>query len=151
MSSCGFGAPDKDAPWGHKKMGDALVEVAPGPMADNAPILGPAGRAHCSLRDWGKFLAVVLAGMRGERGATMKRLYTPPAIDEQHYAGGWIFGERPWGGGTVAMHAGSNTMWIATAWLAPAKNLAFVSASNVFDPKTADAAFTTTIPKYAGP
>ena len=151
MSSCGFGAPARDAPWGHRKIGDELVAVAPGPLADNAPILGPAGRVHCSLRDWGKFLAVVLAGMRGERGPVVKRLYTPPSIDEHRYAGGWMWAERPWAGGAVATHSGSNTMWLATAWLAPAKNLAFVAATNVFDPKTADAAFATTIPKYAGP
>jgi len=149
MSSCGFGAPPDPAPWGHRKIGEELVTVAPGPLADNAPILGPAGRVHCTLRDWGKFLAVVLAGLRGERGATMKRLYTPPEIDEHRYAGGWMFMERPWAGGVVATHSGSNTMWVVTAWLAPAKNLAFVSASNVFDPKTADAAFSTMIPKYA--
>ena len=150
MSSCGFGAPEKDAPWGHRKMGGALVAVAPGPLADNAPVLGPAGRVHCSLRDWGKFLAVVLAAMRGERGPVMTRLFTPPEIDEHRYAGGWMFAQRPWAG-TVATHSGSNTMWCATAWLAPSKNLAFVAASNVFDPTTVDAAFGTTIPKLTGP
>lgn len=148
MTSCGFGAPDKDAPWGHVK---GNVSQTPGPMADNPPSNAPAGGVHCSLRDWGKFLAVVLAGMRGERGATMTRLLSPPTIDEHRYAGGWMFLDRPWGGGTVATHSGSNTMWMATAWLAPSKNLAFVAAANVEDAKTVDAAFATTIPKYAGP
>jgi D-alanyl-D-alanine carboxypeptidase len=148
MTSCGFGPPDRDAPWGHRK---GNVSQAPGPMADNPPSNAPAGGVHCSLRDWGKFLAVVLAGMRGERGAVMKRLYTPPEVDDHRYAGGWTFAQRSWGGGTVATHSGSNTMWMATAWLAPSKNLAFVAATNVDDAKTVDAAFSTTIPKYAGP
>ena len=148
MTSCGFGAPDKDAPWGHAK---GNVSQAPGPMADNPPSNAPAGGVHCSLRDWGKFLAAVLAGMRGEHGPTMKRLFTPPEIDEHRYAGGWTFLERPWAGGTVATHSGSNTMWMATAWLSPSKNVALVAATNVQDARTVDAAFGTMIPKYTGP
>lgn len=154
MRSCGFGAPDGDSPWGHRDVSGERVAVAPGPLADNAPILGPAGRVHCSLRDWGKFLGVVLAGARGEATlagvATMKRLLTPPpgAAEHERYAGGWMMTTRPWGG-VVYTHSGSNTMWTATAWLAPEKNLAFAAATNVFAPKELDAAFSTTIPVYA--
>ncbi|HEY1954642.1 MAG TPA: serine hydrolase domain-containing protein [Polyangiaceae bacterium] len=147
MTSCGFGAPEKDAPWGHEP---GNVPHAPGPRADNPPSNAPAGGVHCSLRDWGKFLAVVLAGMRGERGPTMKRLLTPPETDEHRYAGGWVFLKRAWGG-EVAMHSGSNTLWTATAWLAPDKDLAFVAASNVYDPRTVDAAFSSTIPVFTAP
>ncbi len=148
MTRCGFGAPDgPDAPWGHRKDTSSLVPVPPGPLADNAPTLGPAGRVHCALADWGKFLNVVLAGMRSEKtiasAATMKRLLTPPSDAKEHerYAGGWMFLERDWANGTTLTHTGSNTMWTATAWLAPEKDLAFVAATNVFAPRELDAAF----------
>lgn len=156
MRSCGFGAPEHDAPWGHREIGGEIVPVAPGLQADNPPVLGPAGRVHCSLRDWGKFLAVVLAGARGEKtiasAATMKRLLTPPedARENERYAGGWMETTRPWGG-KVLTHSGSNTMWMVTAWLAPEKNLSFVAATNVFAPKILDGAFATTIPRFTAP
>jgi D-alanyl-D-alanine carboxypeptidase len=156
MTRCGFGAPGGDSPWGHLKDGDALTPVEPGPDADNPPALGPAGRVHCSLADWGKFLAVILAGARGEptplvSTATMKWLLTPPedAAPSERYAGGWAFLDRPWAGGTALSHSGSNTMWMATAWLAPAKNLAFVATTNAFKPHELDAAFKPLIDSYA--
>ena len=40
-------------------------------------------------------------------------------------------------------------MWMATAWLAPEKNLTFVAVSNVADARAVDSAFSTTIPVYA--
>ena len=163
MTHCGFGAPSEpDAPWGHRRDGERLVPVSPEAIAsDNPPALGPAGRVHCTLADWGKFLAVILAGARGDvarsqgnpiaSSATMKRLLTPPAgaSANERYAGGWSFTERGWGGGTVLTHSGSNTMWLATAWLAPEKNLAFVAATNVFAPKELDAAFGAMVNAYA--
>lgn len=44
---------------------------------------------------------------------------------------GWIVGERPWTGGNVLSHNGSNTMWLAVMWVAPAKDAPFVVATNV--------------------
>ena len=152
MTSCGFGAPGEGEPSGHRRDGTALVAD----HGDNPAPNAPAGGVHCSLRDWGKFLALVLAGARGEHvalvsDATMKRLLTPPADAAEHesYAGGWSFTTRPWAGGVVLTHSGSNTLWYATAWLAPAKNLAFAAASNVADARTVDSAFGVTVPVYA--
>ncbi len=147
MSSCGFGAPGTaaavDQPWGHA-LGDGgeLTPVAPGPAADNPPSMGPAGTVHCSLADWGKFLAVHLAGARDEptallSGATLTRLHTPP--DGGDYAAGWIVTERDWAGGLALTHSGSNTMWFCTAWLAPANDMIYAVASNRGD-EVADAA-----------
>jgi D-alanyl-D-alanine carboxypeptidase len=155
MSSCGFGAPGHarpnkiDQPWGHSASpAGALVPVSPAdPASDNPPSLGPAGTVHCSLADWGKFFAVHLAGARGEKTplvttATIKLLQTPPAGGD--YACGWLVTSRPWAGGTTLTHSGSNTMWFATVWLAPAKNFAVAAASNSANPaamQAVDAAF----------
>jgi D-alanyl-D-alanine carboxypeptidase len=158
MRSCGFGPPGRrevvDAPWGHESRGDALVPMAPGPWADNPPALGPAGTVHCSLEDWGKFLSMHVAGARGEptlvSPETMKRLQTPPEGGD--YAAGWIVVTRPWAGGIALSHTGSNTMWVATTWLAPAKSLAFAVVTNRFGDvavHTVDAASLALIRRYA--
>ncbi len=155
MASCGFGAPEGQVPSGHERDGNKWKPVR-GKLADNPSANAPAGGVHCTLRDWGKFLALVLAGARGEHialvtDATMKRLLTPPADakDDERYAGGWMFATRSWGEGTVLTHSGSNTLWLAIAWLAPKKDLAFAAASNAYDLRTVDSAFSTTIPVYA--
>jgi D-alanyl-D-alanine carboxypeptidase len=137
MTSCGFGAPGAagrvDQPWGHYGSdAAALVPVEPGPDGDNPPALGPAGTVHCSLRDWGKLLAIHLAGARGRdtlvKAKTIQRLQTPlPGGD---YAAGWIVSPQWWAGGTALNHVGSNTMWLAAVWLAPRKDVAYVVATN---------------------
>jgi hypothetical protein len=44
---------------------------------------------------------------------------------------GWIIAEgQPWAGGPALTHAGSNTMWMAVAWLAPAKDFAVLISCN---------------------
>ena len=37
---------------------------------------------------------------------------------------------RPWGGGTVYTHNGSNTMNFATVWMAPARDFAVLVVTN---------------------
>ena len=60
--------------------------------------------------------------------STFKAVQTPPpGLD---YAGGWIAVQRTWAGGRALNHSGSNTLWFATVWLAPARNLAFIVATN---------------------
>ena len=58
----------------------------------------------------------------------MTRLQTPPSGG--HCASGWLVGEFTWAGGTVLTHAGSNTMWYATVWIAPGKNLILAVVTN---------------------
>jgi D-alanyl-D-alanine carboxypeptidase len=161
MGSCGFGAPGTagqvDQPWGHQTNPDgSLTPLNPGnPPSDNPPSLGPAGTAHCALGDWGKFLALHLAGARSEptslvSTATLQHLQTPPSGG--YYADGWLVVSRSWAGGTALTHTGSNTLWYATAWLAPAKNLTFVAATNCASNSAAtelDAAFGPLIGAYA--
>ncbi len=132
MSTAGFGVPGRpgsvDQPWGHRTVGGDIKPT----QLDNAPALGPAGTVHCSISDWGKFAALHLAGARGNakllKPSTFKALHTPPAGSE--YAGGWLAVNRTWAGGRTLSHSGSNTTWFCTVWLAPARNLGFLVATN---------------------
>lgn len=127
MQSCGFGAPGTkgtvDEPRGHDAGGTA---IEPGPAADNPAGLGPAGTVHCSLEDYGKFLNMHVLGTPA--------LVTPESMQHLHtardgnYAGGWIV--IPSAKGSQLGHSGSNTMWYATAVLAPADKAAFVIVTN---------------------
>jgi CubicO group peptidase (beta-lactamase class C family) len=132
MSSAGFGSPGRpgavDQPWGHHGGGGQASPT----QHDNAPALGPAGTVHCTIPDWARFAALHMAAARGRprllKAATFRALQTPPAGFE--YAGGWIVCQRTWAGGRAFTHSGSNTAWYATVWLAPALNVAFLSATN---------------------
>ena len=48
------------------------------------------------------------------------------------YAMGWSVTRRGWAGdgGLVLTHNGSNTMWFAVTWIAPAKDFAVLVACN---------------------
>lgn len=136
MTSAGFGAPGTpggvDQPWGHSR----IVALSIPSQADNPPALGPAGTVHCSLADWGRFVALHLRGARGDQTPILKpesfRALHDPAPGEE-YAKGWIALERDWGGGRVLVHNGSNTRWYALAWLAPKKGMAFLAVANEYD------------------
>jgi len=131
MDSCGFGPPGSEdtveEPWGHV---DQTMRTAL--FVDNPPALGPAGRVHCAMADWGKFIAAHLLGARGEEtilpAATFERMHTP--WPGGTYAHGWLRVSRSWGGGDVLTHSGS-TLWFAVVWIAPEVNMAFFSATNI--------------------
>jgi len=135
MSTAGFGAPGSpdvvDEPRGHSASGQP---VEPGPLADNPPVIGPAGTVHCSIRDWAKYITLHLRGAQGEakrlKPATFTRLHTPVGDEPPRYAMGWGVARRDWGGGDVLTHAGSNTMWFAVTWVAPRRDFAVLVASN---------------------
>ena len=143
MTNAGFAAPSKpNSPWGHR---DGLFRLSPMDPAkrgsDNAPVLGPAGTVHATLDDYVRFLAAHMAGAQGKDGIvtaeTFRTLHTPP--DGSDYAKGWIVVERGWAGGRALTHSGSNTMWYATAWLAPEKNIAFFAVTNAGGDKASEA------------
>jgi len=130
MTDCGFGAPPDPAPWGHTASGTSLTPMAPGPMADNPPGLGPAGTVHCSLKSWGRFIGAHL-----RRGSEADPLLPRAAWDRLHepngsYAMGWAVSNQPWAGGTALAHAGSNTMWYANVWVAHETDRAFLVTTN---------------------
>jgi CubicO group peptidase (beta-lactamase class C family) len=135
MTTAGFGPPGKmgtvDQPRGHSAGG---LPFEPGPIADNPPSIGPSGTVHCSIEDWSKFVALHLRGAQRDarllKADTFARLHAAAAGPGDSYAMGWALAERPWGGGTVLTHAGSNSLWYAVTWLAPKRNFAVMVMCN---------------------
>lgn len=129
MSSCGFGqAPQV---YGHIKSGDKYISVT----GDNPEAFSPAGRVHCNLKDWGKFLSMLLRGWKGSSSfltqASFKKLQgTYAAPDSEFSYGGWKMVSRSWANGTAFTHTGSNTANYANAWLAPEIDSIFMSVTN---------------------
>ncbi len=127
----GLGTPGKiDQPWGHTSDGHPVGKN--GPSVDNPPVMGPAGRVHCTIQNWAKFVADHLRGVRGEssilKKSTYTTLHTPPFGG--NYALGWIVTKRDWGGGMVLNHGGSNTMNYANVWVAPKRDFAILICVN---------------------
>jgi len=136
ITTAGFGAMGTrgriDAPWQHRVQGGQLVPIDPGPRSDNPPFITPAGRVHCSMHDWAKYVQCVLKAMRDEAGllpaAQVRQLKEPPFGG--NYALGWDLLERPWAGGQVLQHSGHNGMNYCVGWVAPLKNFAVLAATN---------------------
>ncbi len=134
MTSAGFGGTGTsgmvDQPWGHYANGSPVPENGPG--MDNPPVLSPAGRVHCTIQDWGKFITDQLRGARGEpallKPESYRKLHTPAFGGE--YALGWLVVEREWGGGKVLNHGGDNTMNCANVWVAPLRDFAVLACIN---------------------
>jgi CubicO group peptidase (beta-lactamase class C family) len=95
---------------------------------------------HATLADWARFVALHLAGARGEPTSlspeSMRKLHTPPAGD---YALGWIAAERDWAGGAVLTHRGSNTLWVAEVWILPKLDAAVLVTTNQGGPRAEEA------------
>lgn len=144
MASAGFGGTGTrghvDQPWPHTAAGKPTAEN--GPAVDNAAVIGPAGRVHCTLADWAKFVADQLRGARGEpalrKPATYATLHA--AEGPGGFAMGWAVTRRDWGGGTVLTHSGCNTMNYSVAWLAPQRNFAVLVCVNQGDDEAGKAA-----------
>ncbi len=136
MKTAGFGPMGTvgriDAPWQHTKKDDKIDPINPEPRNDNPPFITPAGRVHCSIADWARYVQGVLKAMRGAEGilpvAQVRQLKEPPFGGT--YALGWGIAERDWAGGKVLTHAGSNGMNYCVVWVAPEKNFAVLAATN---------------------
>lgn len=134
MSSAGFGGlgtPGKiDEPWGHAA--DGTPVPTNGSANDNVPVMGPVGRVHCTIQDWARFVVDQLRGARGADGLLKAKTYG--AMQAPQRGGdmslGWMVAERPWGGGRVLHHTGSNTMYYANVWIAPARDFAVLVCTN---------------------
>ncbi len=126
--ACGFGAPiGPDVPLGHTATGEVVPEDAP--VTDNPPAFGPAGTVHCSMGDWAKFAAAVLAGLQGRDTALLDATTVEDLFNDDHdYVAGWsritVVGD------TIYAHDGSNTVWYARALLIPDRHEALLIASN---------------------
>lgn len=137
----GTGTPGQiDQPWPHTADGEPTREN--GSAMDNPPVMGPAGRIHCSIQDWAKFVQDQLRGDRGEaallKPVMYQKLNTPPFDGD--YALGWMVVERGWGGGKVLNHGGDNTMNFANVWIAPQRDFAILVCVN----QSGDTAFKAT-------
>jgi CubicO group peptidase (beta-lactamase class C family) len=123
MRAAGFGPPKQVA--GHNGK-------PPQPRQfDNPPVLGPAGRVHCSLRDWAAFARLHLRGARGEKTTLLRpesfaALHADPY--RQGYAMGW--GVRQMDTKRILLHAGSNTLWFAVMQLEPERDRFCLCAAN---------------------
>ena len=131
MKSAGFGSPGQfgavDQPWGHLKWGSKWQPL----QGDNAEALGPAGRVHCTIRDWAKFVALQLPA---NKNRFLSRMNLDKLIEPiGDYAGGWNVVKRSWAKGIALNHGGSNTMWFANLWVAPELNRAYVTVTNSYD------------------
>jgi D-alanyl-D-alanine carboxypeptidase len=136
ITTGGFGPPP-DGIQGHRA--DPEGRLSPQPLsafADNPPALGPAGRAHMTLADYGRFLQAVLDGARGQgdpgflSAGGWTRLLSPMegprAPGDPAYALGWGVLEE----GRLLQHAGSNGLWFVRARLAPGEGRGVVVAVN---------------------
>lgn len=134
MTSVGFGGTGTpgqiDQPWPHTANGKPMPQN--GSAMDNPPVMGPAGRVHCTIQDWAKFIQDQLRGARGEpallSAASYQKLHTPPFGGE--YALGWLVVQRDWAGGLALNHGGDNTMNFANVWLAPQRDFALLACVN---------------------
>ncbi len=134
MGSAGFGPPGTsgqiDQPWGHHKEDGKWVSS----QLDNVEEIGPAGRIHCSIQDWARFLALLL---KQDDTSILERDQLDKLIEPiGDYACGWWVVQRDWGNGNVLTHGGSNTMWYVSVWIAPEINRAFIVGTNSHDSKT---------------
>src|ERR1017187_6345737 len=144
MNSAGFGGTgtpgQMDQPWPHT--GDGQPTTKNGPDMDNPPVMGPAGRIHCSIQDWARFVQDQLRGDRGKpallKPESYQKMHTPPFGGD--YALGWLVAKRDWGGGTVLNHGGDNTMNFANVWVAPQRDFAILVCVN----QSGDTAFQAT-------
>lgn len=134
LETLGFGAPQGDAPWGHRRLGPFKLSADPAePGADNPPWMAAAGTMHVTLDDLLTYGQAHLNAGRSEDAIlseeTYARLHTPERND---YAYGWIVESRDFGEGSeqVIWHNGSNTMWYALLMLLPERNAIITLATN---------------------
>ncbi len=134
MTTAGFGAPNThnkiDQPWGHSWEYSLFGNNWEPDQTDNPKALGPAGRVHCNIKDWAKFLSLFINDENPVIDSkNINKLITPIGF----YAGGWAVlkeEEQPWGKGKVLAHSGSNGIWFTSVMVAPKLNRAYIVATN---------------------
>jgi len=156
MDSAGFGGTSTtglvDQPWPHYSSGSPAFSN--GPEVDNAAYVGPAGRVHCSMNDWARFLIDQLRGSSGMPALLPHEIYQAMQTNhagENEYGFGWAVVNRPWADGLALSHNGSNTMNYSVCWLAPAKKFGVLVCCNQGGekvPKACDDAASALIERY---
>jgi CubicO group peptidase (beta-lactamase class C family) len=137
LSTLGFGAPQGDVPWGHRKIGAIKLSMDPAGNADNPPWMAAAGTMHMTLDDLLTYGRAHLDAGENEGALlspdTFTRLHTPAM---NSYAYGWVIQSRDFSADQsgveepVIWHNGSNTMWYAVLVLLPKRDAAIVIATN---------------------
>ena len=138
MTTAGIGDPidplkkkSIDQPWGHKR--SWLGNKWKPSRAYYGEVISPAGRIHCSIEDWAKFISLQLPGDNTFLDRTiLNKLIEPVGF----YAAGWVVlkeAEQPWAKGIVLVHGGSNEIWYAAVMVAPAIDRAYVVVTNSCD------------------
>jgi len=141
LTSAGFGAPKgKMAAWGHRGKLPMNPETD---MADNSPVMGPAGTVHMTLQDLARYGQAHVDGLNGKSDylsqESFETLHQPILED---YAKGWMApGEKMLPGTIVSWHNGSNTMWYAFLMILSEDNTVFAMAANDGNIQAVDAAF----------
>jgi len=137
LASAGMGAPGTAGaitqPVGHfaPTNGGALTPMRVGErFADNPAVLGPAGRVHMSLEHVLTYLAAHRDGSAFLQAESWRLLHTPPFGG--NYAMGWYV--RADGG---LSHPGTNLRWYAEVFVAGARDVATVGATNAASPQAA--------------
>ena len=130
MSTAGFGNPNKnnvtDQPWGHNKF---VGKWRPSEDYYNKAI-GPAGRVHCSINDWAKFLSLQLKG----ENSILEREHLDRLIEPVgYYAAGWFVGKHEWINEKTLVHGGTNGIWYTEVIVSPKYDRAFIVATNSCD------------------
>jgi len=135
-----------DAPVGHDVENGVASPRPWGPSADVPAVMGPAGNAHMSIRDFARWASWNAAqGKRGPalvKADTLKSLHTPrvktPVIENPkpgtpktgEYALGWGFAKFDWAERPLLTHNGSNSMNLASILLDPVSDVAIVVTTN---------------------
>lgn len=135
LKSAGFGPPlgthPLDQPWGHQRALLMRNAMDPNGLADNTPVIGPAGTVHMSMRDLATYGWEHLRGEAGAssylKQATFQKLHTAVLED---YACGWVNRQHDWADGRVIWHNGSNTFWYAEQWLVLSREAVVVIVTN---------------------
>ena len=136
MFTAAFGAPGRAGsflqPWGHALESGSYQAVEPGPGADTPEALGPAGRVHLSMGDYGRFLAAHIAGARGVDGLVSAATFARIHLQAPGTASGlgWLLAVRGWADGIALHHEGSNQLWYANAWFAPERDFGLLAITN---------------------
>jgi CubicO group peptidase (beta-lactamase class C family) len=143
MKTAGFGGTGTvgqiDQPWPHFHSNSPAPTN--GPTMDIPAFWGPAGEVHASMGDWAKFLTDQLNGGFGGRALLPENIYqamqTASPNSESGY--GWGVSSRPWAGGKVLTHEGSNGMNFCVCWLAPMNKFGVLVCCNQGDNEAAKA------------
>jgi CubicO group peptidase (beta-lactamase class C family) len=140
MDSAGFGWPAtttrSDQPWGHFASRPD-EPVPPGHVWRMPDSLAPAGGVHCSVRDFARYAAFHLQGIRGRasllKAETFTRLHTEAGGKGSVHALGWeVRPEKKWAGPNETPHLfyGGTGTFISLMVLFPERDLAVVVMTN---------------------